>query len=388
MNTDRILIVDDDQNLLDGMQNQFRKLFAIETALGGDAGLNILAERGPFAVVISDMRMPGMDGVRFLAQVSERWPDTVRVMLTGNADLDTAVAAVNEGSIFRFVSKPCPPDTMRRVLDAALHQHRLITAERELLEKTLKGSIKALIDILALANPAAFSRAMRIKHYVAQLAEILCLADTWRFEVAAMLSQTGYVTMPSETLERMLSGGTLSAIEQKMQEGHAESARALVAGIPRLEIVAEMIARQNESFNSVPEADLRLDDPASLGAEMLRAAAEFDVLTFSGARVAGAVETLSRKAGVYHPLILAALRKVNPPTFQKIIKLLKISELRGGMVLADDIRTKQKVLVVAKGQEMSDMLRRRLENFHAQGSIDEPISVYVSKVVIARENGA
>ena len=138
---ERILLVDDDPNVLAGYTRTLRRQLIVETAPGGDAGLAAIAERGPFAVVVSDMRMPGMDGVQFLSQVRRRAPQTVRMMLTGNADQQTAIEAVNEGHIFRFISKPCPPERLLKNLLAGCHQHRLVTAERELLEQTLQGSV-------------------------------------------------------------------------------------------------------------------------------------------------------------------------------------------------------------------------------------------------------
>jgi DNA-binding NtrC family response regulator len=128
--------VDHEENILLAYQRQLRKEFQIETALGGGPAPEAIAQRGPYAVIVSDMRMPGMDGVQFLSKVKERAPDSVRMMLTGNNDLQTAMQAVNEGNSFRFLTKPCTPETLAKALEAGLEQYRLITAERELLEKT------------------------------------------------------------------------------------------------------------------------------------------------------------------------------------------------------------------------------------------------------------
>lgn len=112
----------------------------------GFAGTAIVDRAGPFAVVVSDMRMPGMDGAAFLATVRHRWPDMVRVLLTSHADVEAAIRVVNDGQIFRFLLKPCEPVTLRRVLHDAVAQHRLLTAERELLERTLQGSVRSLLE--------------------------------------------------------------------------------------------------------------------------------------------------------------------------------------------------------------------------------------------------
>src|SRR6201999_3375578 len=101
---EKILLVDDDSNILDGYRRSLGREFDLDTALSGQSALVLAAEKGPFAVVVSDMRMPGMDGVELLTAFRSKWPDTVRVMLTGNADRDTAVHAINEGSIFRFLN--------------------------------------------------------------------------------------------------------------------------------------------------------------------------------------------------------------------------------------------------------------------------------------------
>src|SRR5271166_1840286 len=98
---EKILFVDDDANLLASFQRNLRQKFSVEIAEGGECALQTIAERGPFAVVVADRQMPGMDGIQFLTLVRERAPDTVRIMLTGNADLEGTIRVVNQGNIFR-----------------------------------------------------------------------------------------------------------------------------------------------------------------------------------------------------------------------------------------------------------------------------------------------
>jgi len=181
--TRKVLFVDDEPNVLSGIRRQLGRQYEMDTADGGQAGLEAIAGRGPYAVVVSDMRMPGMDGAQFLALVRERSPDTVRMMLTGNSDLQTAIEAVNRGNIFRFLNKPCPPEDIARALDAGLEQFRLVCAEKELLEKTLAGSIRVLVDMLSLVNPGAFGRASRVRRYMRHMADGLGLPDPWMYEL-------------------------------------------------------------------------------------------------------------------------------------------------------------------------------------------------------------
>src|ERR1700730_10145589 len=111
----RILCVDDEPNVLQAFERQFRKQFELHTAIGPERGLQAVAENGPFSVIVSDLRMPGMNGIEFLTRAKLMAPDTVRVMLTGQADLNATIAAVNQGNIFQFLIKPCPSDTLVRV---------------------------------------------------------------------------------------------------------------------------------------------------------------------------------------------------------------------------------------------------------------------------------
>ena len=115
--SDKVLMVDDDANLLAGMRRLLGQKFTIVTAEGGIEALGKAQNEGPFAVVVCDMRMPGMDGIEVLRRLQEAAPDTVRIMLTGNADQNTAVEAINGGRIFRFLNKPCSMAALAEAMD-------------------------------------------------------------------------------------------------------------------------------------------------------------------------------------------------------------------------------------------------------------------------------
>jgi FixJ family two-component response regulator len=132
---EKILFVDDEPPVLEGYQRLLRREFAVSTAIGGYQGLAAIQANGPFAVVISDMRMPEMTGVEFLAQVRQKAPDSVRMLLTGHADFDAAIQAVNRGNIFQFLTKPCERSTLVEAIHNGLVQYRAATAQRELARK-------------------------------------------------------------------------------------------------------------------------------------------------------------------------------------------------------------------------------------------------------------
>lgn len=309
--TERILYVDDEVNMLASFQRMLRGRFDLETAASGREGLQTIAAGGPFAVVVADMRMPGMDGVEFLAKVKELTPDTVRLMLTGNADLDTAIRAVNEGSIFRFLTKPCSQDLLVKSVEAGLRLYRLVTAERELLEQTLNGSIKVLTDVLSLANPLAFGRAGRLKRYVGHIVAQLGLPEPWRFEVAAMLCQIGLVTLPAETIAKIGAGRKLAPHEEKMLASHPGVGSKLISNIPRLESVAGMIAKQREPVGPVDSAGgLKDRDDDAAGGQILKAAMDFDERVQRGIPPRAAVAQMRRLPEEYDQEIVAALENV------------------------------------------------------------------------------
>ncbi|GIX49669.1 MAG: response regulator receiver modulated metal-depenent phosphohydrolase [Candidatus Tectimicrobiota bacterium] len=378
--SDAILFVDDDVNVLEAYRRVLRRHFAIETAAGGAAGLALLEQKGPFAVVVSDLRMPGMDGVQFLTAVRQRAPDTVRVMLTGQADITAAIAAINEGHIFRFLTKPCPPELLLRALEDALAQYRLVTAERTLLEQTLHGSVKVLTDVLALVNPAAFGQSARLKHYVRHISERLGLAERWQFELAAMLSHLGCVTLPAETLEKVYAGQPLSPEEERMFAAHPEVGHDLLRHIPRLEGVAQMIARQREPCGANGACPpLEALDPVTLGARLLKVVLAFDQLVARGVPHRRAVAELRQHPEAYHPALVEALEDVDAAGTAMVLRLVTVRDLFPGMVLDEDVRTTSGVLVLAKGHEVTPALVQRLRSFALKAKIVEPFRVLVPR---------
>jgi len=374
----RILCVDDEPNVLAGLTRTLRPSYDVATAVGAAAGLAAIAAEPAFHVVVSDLRMPSMDGATFLGRVREIAPDAVRVLLTGQADLPGAIAAVNEGQIFRFLLKPCAPDALHRALDAACAQYRLVTAERVLLEQTLHGSVKALTDLLALVRPAAFGRATRVRRHVAALAEHLGVRERWPVEMAALLSQVGCLTLPPELADRLYGHGTRRAPasgvpapgavfatftleEQAAIARLPEVAERLIADIPRLEPVREILRRQGERWERAGPNHARPDNPPSLGARMLRVALDLDESEAQGVATPHALSALEARTGWYDPALLQALRELHtaaaaPP----VVREMRLADVAVGMVFAADVVGANGVLLVARGQEVTPSLAERI----------------------------
>lgn len=121
---EQILVVDDEENVLDGIERLLHGEFNISKAQDADQGLKLIQQCGPYAIVISDNRMPGVNGARFLARVHKLAPETVTMLLTGYRDFDTAMVAVNEGHIFRYLKKPCKKEDLVKAINSGLTQYR------------------------------------------------------------------------------------------------------------------------------------------------------------------------------------------------------------------------------------------------------------------------
>lgn len=375
----KVLFVDDEPNVLQSIRRTLRKEFDLDTAEGGEEALSLLNANGTYAVIVSDMRMPGMNGVELLAQAKVETPDTVRMMLTGNADQQTAVDAVNHGDIFRFMNKPCETEELASAVRSGIRQHQLITAERELLEKTLRGSIKALADILSLTDPEVFGRTTRFKNRVKQLASVLSLADSWQFESAAMLSQIGCVTVSQEVVRQRANGETMSAAEMSEFAAHAAVGADLVMKIPRMEDIAQSIRYQEKNFDgSGFPKDGPTGDTIPLGARLLKVVIDLDAAESSGLDPTAALEKLKQHASCYDPAILAALEISLGQELALRSTTMDIRKLTDSMVLAEDVVTSDNVLLIAKGQEMTLSARRHLLNYLSRGLISEAVTVWLS----------
>lgn len=380
----KILCVDDDPNVLSAYQRNLRKQFDIETALGSNAGLLAVQERGPYAVIVADMQMPGMDGIEFLETVHDQTPESVRIMLTGNADQFTAVEAINRGQVFQFLNKPCPPDVLAMALEAGVKQYQLITAERELLEKTLNGSIRVLTDILALVERDAFGRSQKIRDAVRAFAQSLSIRKTWDLEAAAMLLRVGCVTIPAALVERVRSGQPLLEQEQSLWNRVPEIGRNLINKIPRLESVAEIVYYQDKHFDgSGTPADIRSGEAIPIGARVIKVLKDMLELEEHGHSRERALEEMRLRAGWYDPRVLDSVSRhfdifidsATPASYERVAT--NLASLGVDQMLASDVLTNDGTLIARSGTVVSPLLLERLRNFNQISGIREPFYVVV-----------
>lgn len=368
MDKPRVLFVDDDPEMLATYRRIFRKKFDVRTSDTPEQGIEALEAGGPVAVVVSDLRMPGMDGVAFLESARQKSPETVRIMLTGYADVTAAVAAVNASKVFSFLTKPCPEDALEAAVEAGYRQYQLVTAEKELLRGTVRGTIRLLTDLLAMVNPEAFGKSSRVKRLVMDLAKYMNLADPWRLELAAMLSQIGCAALPRDVLRKAYVGQPLSGNYAFDFAMHPKIAADLIANIPRLKEVAEIVGYQEKRYDGggLPPGEVK-GEAIPLGARLLKAALDFDTLEHMAAAsrkndepAQMALARMRGRRGWYDPAVLDALESmINfPDGYER--EHLPVGELKPGMLLDQDVQGLNGEVLLSKGQELGTVAIRKL----------------------------
>lgn len=379
--TEKILFVDDDANLLASCERNLRRRFQLETAEGAEIGLRKIANSGPYSVVVADMQMPGMNGIQFLSAVKQRAPDSVRIMLTGNADLDVAIGVVNEGNIFRFLTKPCAPEVLTKALEDALGQYRLVMAEKELLSKTLSGSIKLLTDILSIVDTPSFGRTQILRDMIAEAADKFRLSNAWEIHLALMLAPIGYVTVPAETMVKARGGEMLSKVEEQMVARLPDTAARLLANIPRLEGVAKIVRYQQKHFDgSGFPSDSVNGEKIPQGSRLLKIFWDMFQLQKSGLSRLEALDEMQGRRGWYDPELLASVRAITnggtaPAKAGARSVSVSVKNLTPGMVLHSNVLTRDGVMIISAGHEINEMTLEKIQNFESISGIQEPIFV-------------
>lgn len=374
----RILLVDDEPKILETHRKILESRYHVETAPDGPHGLSALKKDEEFELIIADFNMPGMDGIEFLSKAEGLSPFTTRMMLTAFGELDVAVKAVNEGHIFRFLTKPCEPETLIQVCAAGVRQYQLVTTERDLLDKTLHGGVMILTELLALANPVAFSRAGRIRKYVNHIVSQLGLPDAWQYDLAATLSQIGAITVPPAVWEKTISDVPLSDKEAKMLAAQPRIISALLSKVPRFETLAGMIEHQADRFfPKSASGNLRAEDEILLGGHILRAATEFERLIARGKTQSDAIAELRSPANEFASGVLDALVSSGVASPERTIKAVSVHGLDTSMILDEDVISQDGLLLAPKGQNVTPLMMERLGNFAHEVGVVEPIHVVV-----------
>jgi response regulator RpfG family c-di-GMP phosphodiesterase len=370
-----ILLVDDEINILNSHRRTLRNEFNFDIALSGVEALELISSGKKYAVIVTDMQMPNMNGLELLQRIKEVSPNTVRMMLTGNSDQDTAVNAVNIGDIFRFINKPCDKDTLITAIKAGIKQYNLIMAEKILLNKTLKGVINVLSEVLDLVNPDAMDNSVKMVEYMERLAKVLKLPDHWGFVPMVQLSQLGCVIFPTKTMKNFENGQIISEEERQLFAQHPCLASDLIRQIPRMEKIAYSILYQEKCYNGegIPNDNVSGKD-IPLGARMLKIVIDFIRFEKHEQSREKVFAKLEMQNQFYDPAILRAFRKTLNLIEDDPKIVVKLADLKVGMIIDSRILTKREQLVARKGQKVSEtmlqIISHCLENKAIEGTVE------------------
>lgn len=376
----RVLFVDDEKNILDAYKRVFFNRYDFTMTDSGAGAIEIIKNSKPFQVIVTDYKMPGMNGVELLNNVRTLSPDTIQIMLTGQAEMRAIIDLINKGKIFRFLTKPCSSEDMVFNIDAAIKQYELVTAEKELLGKTLGGSIKVLTDLLALAKPLAFYKTQRIRSLCKKMYNAVNAENKWQVEIAALLSQIGTVTMPDDILKKIYRGLTLSEEEMVMFRNHPVAGSEMLRNIPRLDSVVEIIRLQGKNYDGsgFPEDDVS-EDAIPLGARILKIVIDYDNGISSGSEQERVFSEMKKHQDMYDPLLLDVAARVfqdsTDSTVSYINKELPPDELNENMYFAEDVVSADGITLGSKNQKITSAMITTLKNYEKNNQLKSAVKI-------------
>ena len=381
---EKIIFVDDEINILNAIKRQFHNTFEMDFAISGEEALKLFKDN-QYAVIVTDMRMPQMNGLELLEKVKFISPDTVRMVLTGFTDVETTLGAVNQGNVFRFITKPWPTDSLKKMIVAGIRQYNLIRAEKELLEKTLSGVISLLNNILAIVHPIAMEKTQRISYLVQFIINKLNIEDSWQYEVAAMLSQIGCISLTGEIILKQYKENSMSAEEKEIFDSHPLIAKNLIERIPRLGLVANIVGNQFKTLNELKnETELKINT-VLIGSQILKVANDFDNGIVTGYTKEEILNCMKTKQGQYHAKIVSALDEYQDIIRNYEIKSLKVHELHPLMITEEQILSKNGMKLLEKSFVLTPTVIEILRTYSKGVGIREPVRVRVPVMQVFNE---
>ena len=412
-----ILCVDDEPNILSSLKRLFRaKGFQVRVAESGQAGLALLACEA-VDLVISDMRMPEMDGTQFLAQVRVRWPDTVRLLLTGYSDVNSIIDAINRGEIFRYIAKPWDDNDIVLIVRQAL-ERKALEQEKKRLEaltfqqnealKALNASLEARVQARTAelstandklktnyvttlkvfstlfemrgANLAGHSR--RVADFARRIALKLGLDSKQVQEifVAGLLHEIGKVGFSDEMLNT--SVGMMKPAQLDIYRTHAALAEQLLLPLQDLKEVSEIISAQFERFDGTGFPAQLAAEAIPIGTRILSLASDYNnmqmgALTLSKLSPEEARIIIVHSSGKrYDPRVVAAFEDLLGGAARDDVERARIRErpvlsreMHPGMVLSRDLITPSGLLMLSTDHVLDERLIRKIRDFERSGAM-------------------
>jgi len=378
--TSNIMVVDDQPanlKLLEDLLTQ--QGHAVRSFPRGRLALDAAARNLPDLILL-DINMPEMNGFEVCERLKadEKLAPIPVLFLSALNETNDKLNAFRSGGV-DYITKPFQLEEVRARVETHLQLHRARQVERELLEKTLNGAVKALSDLAHLTSPTLTQRSGALRGIVVHMAAQLRLPDPWQYELAAILCLIGCITVPSDAFEHAYVGDKASAEELQMYRAHPDVAFRLLSQIPRLEDVAEMIRLQQVETSNWGKSAI-----GEQGSRMLKTAQELDRRTLRGIPFQTACDQLRAAPAKYPSALLDSLKGYSPLRVHFEVKRLPAPQLLPGMILETDVVTADGSLtVISKGTTLTVTLVERVQNFARTRGVREPIQVRAPQVSYA-----
>jgi CheY-like chemotaxis protein len=368
------MVVDDQPanlKLMEGMLKQ--QGYGVRSFPRGRMALAAAGQQAPDLILL-DINMPDMNGY----EVCERLKSDPRLAEIPVIFLSALDAAEDKVKAFRsggvdYVSKPFQFEEVQARVETHLKLRRAQQAERDLLEKTLKGVVSGLCELIQITSPVLAKRSRAIRDIVLWIAKELGLDNSWQYEVAATLCLVGCITLPDDVFERCYTRESPSPDEEQMFRGHPDTAARQLLNIPRLEAVAEMIRHQQ-----APEGNPPVSEPVRAGARMVHLAVELDRTVSRGSSFRSALEHLKMSPAGFDERMLDALANYSPAPAESDLRLVPIRDLRAGMVLDRDVLSSGNLLILKEGTVLTETWIERLGNFAKVRAVAAVIHVRIA----------
>ncbi|MEM9160101.1 MAG: response regulator [Verrucomicrobiota bacterium] len=365
--SETILCVDDERSVLVSIKRALRGICEVEFADSAENALKALEGSESYAAIVSDMRMPGMNGIEFLEKARHLSSHSSRIMLTGDSDQSTAIDALNKGSLYRFLKKPFSNADFLASIEASIRHYQMEVAEKDLLQRTLQGSLQALVDLLSMADPNAFQMSGRLKEIASQLGRIQKLNPTWMLNISAMLAPVGYVTLPGGVPKSKASDGSKN---REMIEAWRTSSQ-IVKRIPRLEKVSRAIELSLQQEVGALEKDRLV---ARLAAT-LKIADQYGRLRRRGLTKKEAIADLKDVKGEFEQISIAALNSVELPEDNMIVREIATARIEEGMIFSGDVFTLDGLMLAPDGIRASQAILNKMKNFAKEGRLPKTMKI-------------
>ncbi len=392
----KILYVDDEDNLLSSFKSLMHSQ-KIETYILNNSLLieDFLQTNGPFAVVLSDQRMPGLDGVGTLQKVKAISPDTIRIMITGYSDLESTKNAVNIGGILHYVTKPWNDNELRNLVNDSVSLYNMSIERKYLLEElknkneklelllqgTVSGVAKILSDVIAAIGSEIASQNVKIKELGEEFLKVLpnlSEEEKWEISRSLELFNLGIVLLPSMVQTKIGREGLKVVNEIPIAQNHNILAANLLSEIPMFENVAKIIRLQRKNFNGsgVPVNEIIKGKEIPVGARILKILTDLYIKSTNNFTANVLLEQMAKVENVYDSeLINSFLKGYNPRALNKEEVQLPIEKLKVGMILSEDLKTQSGQILLRKDSAITETVTKLLRYWEKTDSVKSPVLV-------------